>query len=665
MFGCQGTHLRIQWNWDVSPFPRKAVSHNLVHYSLLVIFKPCAGSAIANEVQGRIAGESSNAQGRAETIAITKGWLESCNTSTSWHYTCNGGLVRKLPPRLVFIKKGSAPKICEFNPVFHERGCYAALSYTWGEDFEAMPKLLKENRSTFLRHPLNVDVLPLSQQHAILVARELCYEWIWIDMLCLVQDDDDDWERHARLLPFIYGNADLTIIAGRSRRSKDGFLQLDPRSRPSVPDARLQYQSRVAGITHCRIALMRNHLIGPTDNDSWCLQEFLMARRMLIYGEQQLSFRCRKLHQFEDGDCQFIGIDDDWYDLSFLAGFIAILEDNEEPESHPRAQIEKLSSEVNPAKVHSQPRPNPNELDGVLRRWYVMTAEYSSRTSKYPTDNHAAISGVVLLFQAAMIQRFGPNAHKYLAGLWEIDMFCGLLWRSRRIMEPSLPALRGPTWEGQAVQRAPTWSWMALEGPVYQGSRSMIAPIEGAYLTGEPRCTPANGIDWSPNPNHLGHWDVRNKKFPNPSLEINAYMREVRVSEYPTSDPSAFAIWEYTDHAMTTHTFLLEAAENPPLIRRNHGQGLDWSKIAAIGLLDLGDPEARVRTMWAMRVTTTEGLLLKKCKRPMSCSFVYERLGVFRIQQFPAFYPHDALEKSGYKYKVIEDNLQSETIVLV
>ena len=132
----------------------------------------------------------------------------------------------------------------------------------------------------------------------------------------------------------------------------------------------------------------------------------------------------------------------------------------------------------------------------ILKRWYEMTTEYSSRSFFNPTDNHAALSGIVRQVQLALVRSgLDPDREIYMAGLWEIDMVRGLVWRSRRIEDSRLVALKASVYEGRVVRRAPSWSWMALVRPICQQS-----------IVDSGLCVPAN-LDrktWNPEPNGWG-----------------------------------------------------------------------------------------------------------------------------------------------------------------
>lgn len=98
---------------------------------------------------------------------------------------------------------------------------YAALSYCWGGD--QVGKTTKANVAP------RAQVFSLKDQtksirDAVAVARELGFQYLWIDSLCIVQNDNEDMARELGRMHHVYQNAHLTISAARSKASKDGFL---------------------------------------------------------------------------------------------------------------------------------------------------------------------------------------------------------------------------------------------------------------------------------------------------------------------------------------------------------------------------------------------------------------------------------------------------------
>jgi len=64
--------------------------------------------------------------------------------------------------------------------------------------------------------------LPNTFQDVIALTQDLGYHLIWIDSLCIVQDDEADCERESAHMANIYKNAVLTVAATRSLDGNGG-----------------------------------------------------------------------------------------------------------------------------------------------------------------------------------------------------------------------------------------------------------------------------------------------------------------------------------------------------------------------------------------------------------------------------------------------------------
>jgi len=69
---------------------------------------------------------------------------------------------------------------------------------------------------------------------AITLAEKLKILYIWIDLLCIVQDDPYDWTRESSSIAGIYANGYLTIAAASSADCSEGFRKQSPQSRVPV-----------------------------------------------------------------------------------------------------------------------------------------------------------------------------------------------------------------------------------------------------------------------------------------------------------------------------------------------------------------------------------------------------------------------------------------------
>jgi hypothetical protein len=75
------------------------------------------------------------------------------------------------------------------------------------------PKMTR--KSTLLQHMERISLSELSRtfQDAIRITQQLQKRYLWIDSLCIIPDDPQDWEAEAAKMPAIYGSVTLTIAA--------------------------------------------------------------------------------------------------------------------------------------------------------------------------------------------------------------------------------------------------------------------------------------------------------------------------------------------------------------------------------------------------------------------------------------------------------------------
>jgi hypothetical protein len=57
-----------------------------------------------------------------------------------------------------------------------------------------------------------------------MAVRHLFLQHVWIDLLCIVQNEEDDWQSEAAKMGDIYAGAYVTISATGSAASVDGFV---------------------------------------------------------------------------------------------------------------------------------------------------------------------------------------------------------------------------------------------------------------------------------------------------------------------------------------------------------------------------------------------------------------------------------------------------------
>lgn len=157
-----------------------------------------------------------------------------------------------------------------------------------------------------------VEKLPKTFQDAISITRKLNIPYIWIDSLCIVQDDNEDWQEQASQMMEVYRSAYITIAATASRDDEQGMF-METR-RPVLAQKKFLFNNG-----DCDVAIwFREQLPHPDQfhkeqdyGDSmplmtraWVFQERLLSRRYLHFGEHELLWECL---EEVDCECNFAG----------------------------------------------------------------------------------------------------------------------------------------------------------------------------------------------------------------------------------------------------------------------------------------------------------------------------------------------------------------------
>ncbi|UKZ76764.1 hypothetical protein TrVFT333_004474 [Trichoderma virens FT-333] len=146
----------------------------------------------------------------SEALKQAAKWLTECRTS---HEECRVSDAAFVPNRLLYLGDDRTDSnTLELVEKPDRPIPYAALSHRWTKETPAK-SLLTSNLLDRKQHGMPIASLPRMMQDVVLVLRRLGIQYIWIDCLCIIQDDKDDWKREAALMASIYTNAELTVAA--------------------------------------------------------------------------------------------------------------------------------------------------------------------------------------------------------------------------------------------------------------------------------------------------------------------------------------------------------------------------------------------------------------------------------------------------------------------
>ncbi|KAK0653155.1 heterokaryon incompatibility protein-domain-containing protein [Cercophora newfieldiana] len=353
-----------------------------------------------------------------DKLAAIGGWMQECRFQDG-HENCRP--VPYAPLRLLAIDPDEGPLRLVQRQVATDPTTYATLSYCWGS---SLPLRTTKATVSQFGDEIPEELIPKTWADAIRIARALRIPHIWIDALCIVQDDEAEWQAEVERMSEIYQGSMLTIAAVQSSDSSGGCFpshlsrlenselffrtHLDRNDSASSVVVRV-YQNDI------RTRSLRNTAIS---NRGWTLQENILSPRILHCMQPEAHWQCRASYCTETG-------------LKF--------------------SMEGLS--VVPSTHHLM-LATPPEYVGHRTVWRRIVQDYSSREFTYPRDRVPAIAGITKYFSSILDD--AP-----ILGLWRGSFAADLAW-----LMGSSHGSQGLEAPGRATG-VPSWTWLACQGRVW------------------------------------------------------------------------------------------------------------------------------------------------------------------------------------------------------
>ncbi|KAJ4350881.1 hypothetical protein N0V95_004329 [Ascochyta clinopodiicola] len=158
-----------------------------------------------------------------------------------------------------------------------------------------------------LRSGLAVHALPQTFQDAASVCQKLGFRYLWIDSLCISQDNLTDWASEARQMKEIYSNAVFTIAATASQDGRGGlFRHRSAGLMPPVlvevtelndllPDKEMPYLSGTdTYLAGCTSNAVLDITMAPLNTRAWVIQERYLSTRTMHFSENLLYWECQE-----------------------------------------------------------------------------------------------------------------------------------------------------------------------------------------------------------------------------------------------------------------------------------------------------------------------------------------------------------------------------------
>lgn len=371
-----------------------------------------------------------SAFGRQLKIPLVRSWIRTCEKQ---HHLCTTleSTLDKVPLKFTLI---DIHNNCLVEATSEQR--YFALSYVWGE--VQLLRTTKANRDEL--HGVGSLLkrrgeIPQAIQDAMTLVSLLNERFLWVDSLCIVQDDEINKHEQVQSMNVVYGQAFLTIIAMSGKDANCPLPGVTFHSRPEL--------FAVADIGYNRLIsrpLKMNYQLqsSPYESRAWTYQERLLSRRCLILTTHQAYYHCPSSLQ---SDISNSGNPDD-PDTSSLNPLSAILEQ--------RLRINRLFG--------SQVQSVSFALCSLGRTEFLLYNDlvraYSVRILSFPSDKLSAFAGI----EAVLKGSFNCD---FIYGLPENALDTALLWISEQKNQGT-----ATTQVESRIRGFPSWSWAGHLGPV-------------------------------------------------------------------------------------------------------------------------------------------------------------------------------------------------------
>ena len=168
------------------------------------------------------------------------------------------------------------------------------LSHCWGNPTDEEKKRFcttPENCRDRVKEGFSYNDLPKTFQDAVRVTRELKKKYLWIDSLCIIQGDKEDWKNEAGRMENVFASAYCTIAASSAPDWKDGFLKrnLSPQYF-QIQDS----SGKLVYVCDNTDDYSKDVDEGPLNKRAWVLQERVLSRRTICFSAKQMYWECAK-----------------------------------------------------------------------------------------------------------------------------------------------------------------------------------------------------------------------------------------------------------------------------------------------------------------------------------------------------------------------------------
>jgi hypothetical protein len=366
-------------------------------------------------------------------------WLKRCDHFHGDVCEENGLAGRRLPKnlRLIDVKDGVIIKAS-----LDKELSYLTLSYVWGT--EDMQRQTGMSPVVTNLEDIQVDedgdectplpkLLPQTIEDAIWLTNALGFQYLWVDALCIIQDEADENKKlHLSRMDAVYNCSTFMIAAASGSHANSGI------SGVSVPRQHSQCLERVNGMQFATMSPsfsdLENSYSLVWNTRGWTFQEKILAKRILLFTDYQVYFRCS----------ESIWTEEIMMETGRLSKSIEARSGKYRWAGDRRRHVPTRKALFMQAIIPQLRADDEWSYLGKFPDYTAAIREYTQRTMTQPADSFVAIEGVLRTLER--------DTGKFLRGLPSQYFAQSLLWYP----EP-----------GALITRVnfdfPTWSWASWQ----------------------------------------------------------------------------------------------------------------------------------------------------------------------------------------------------------
>jgi hypothetical protein len=325
---------------------------------------------------------------------------------------------------------------------------YVALSYVWGQS--PMLQLVQSNKSMLYNEGAlapDRQSLPQTIRDAMLAVKNLGERYLWVDALCIMQDDKLEKAKVIGEMDLIYSRAELTLVAASGSDAEAGLPGLQPRTRNvDVFEAKMSFKTtgKCKELVAARSRPTTIIDASKWNSRGWTYQERLFSRRMLIFTDEQMLYWCGKSSWCED----------------------TVLETDNEHVHYEDTPLSRFSIQNNPS-VPFMKQVEEVSKTSMFEEYSKIIAEFSRRDLSFEGDVLDAFAALLRSFKDSY--KPNPDPLQYHFGLPSAWFELSLLW-APLTNSPGVRR-RNATYRNLSGEPEdapfPSWSWTGWVGRVH------------------------------------------------------------------------------------------------------------------------------------------------------------------------------------------------------